>query len=164
MTFKDAKTSDFVCGQVWGRHNVNFYLLDQVCARLSFTATQAAVKNLCETWPLARIKLVEDKANGTAIMESLQGIIPGFVAVEPKGSKDERLSAVTPFMEAGNVWIPSEKECPWIGDWLDELCMFPMGAYDDQVDATSQALLRFSQNASGQGVPLGVGESPSWSF
>ena len=162
MAFKDVKTSDYVCGQVWGRQKSNFYLLDQVHARLDFVATCLALQKMCRDWPLARLVLVEDKANGTAIISALRGIVPGLVPVEPHGTKDARLSAVTPYMEAGNVWIPDERQCPGIGEWLDELCVFPFGKNDDQADATSQALLRFSEMSGGQGAPLGVGESPSW--
>ena len=31
----------------------------------------------------------------------------------------------------------------WLEDYLHELACFPTGAHDDQVDATSQALLRW---------------------
>jgi len=39
MTFKDTKASDYVVGQVWLRIGVTAYLLDQVRARMNFTAT-----------------------------------------------------------------------------------------------------------------------------
>ncbi len=38
-TFKDTDGTDFVVGQVWGRKGPNAYLLDQVRARMSFTAS-----------------------------------------------------------------------------------------------------------------------------
>lgn len=144
MTFKDNKSSDFVVGQVWVRKGAEVFLTDQVHARLSFTATLAAVKRMATRWPQATAKLVEDKANGTAVMDSLRKEVPGLVAVEPHGSKYARASAVSPFVEAGNVWFPSAEVALFDVDGLiEEAVAFPNAAHDDQVDALSQALARF---------------------
>jgi phage terminase large subunit-like protein len=32
---------------------------------------------------------------------------------------------------------------PWVGDFIEECAAFPNGAHDDQVDAMTQALLRW---------------------
>jgi phage terminase large subunit-like protein len=34
MAFKETKTSDFVCGQVWAKQDANKYLLDMVLERM----------------------------------------------------------------------------------------------------------------------------------
>jgi hypothetical protein len=44
---------------------------------------------------------------------------------------------------AGNVWLPSPQEQPWVEQFLAEAQSFPVGAHDDQIDAMSQALQRF---------------------
>lgn len=144
MTFKDNKSSDFVVGQVWVRKGAEVFITDQVHARLSFTATLAAVKRMVGRWPQATAKLVEDKANGTAVMDSLRKEVPGLVAVEPHGSKFARASAVSPFVEAGNVWFPSAEVALFdVDSLIEEAVAFPNAAHDDQVDALSQALARF---------------------
>lgn len=139
--FKDLSTSDFVVGQVWGRVGAEYYLLDQTRDRMDFPATLQAVQQLSNKWPRARAKLIEDKANGTAVIQVLKKEIPGIIAVEPQGGKEARASAVSPSIEAGNAYLP--QNAPWVKDFVDECAAFPNGAHDDQVDAMSQALLRF---------------------
>jgi predicted phage terminase large subunit-like protein len=142
MTFKDSKNTDYVVGQVWGRVGADCYLLDQVRARMDFPTTVQAVRTLSARWPEARAKLIEDKANGPAVIATLRREISGLIPVEPQGGKAARVAAVSPVIEARNVWLP--QEAPWVGDFVEECAAFPNGRYDDQVDAMSQALLRLT--------------------
>lgn len=142
MTFKDTKGSDFVVGQVWARFGADVFLLDQIRDRLDFPATCRALQALSAKWPQANAKLVEDKANGPAVIAQLRSTVPGLIAVNPKDSKYARASAVSPFQEAGNVLLPEPSIAPWIDDFIVEHSSFPNGAHDDQVDGTSQALSR----------------------
>ena len=148
MTFKDTKGSDYVVGQVWGRKGANKYLLDQVRDRMDFPKTVEAFLRLTEKWPQAAAKLVEDKANGPAVIATLQSRVPGIIPVQPQGSKEARVHAVTPDIEAGNVYLPEPSIAPWVKDFIEECAAFPNGAFDDQVDAMSQALLRFMNRKS----------------
>ena len=100
--------------------------------------------------------LVEDKANGSAIIEELQRKVMGVVAVQPLGDKLSRAYAVTPFVMAGNVYLPEQSEMPWVADYLDQMTRFNKGKYDDMVDMTTQALFRlkdFVANAPEQPQP-----------
>jgi len=142
MTFKDTKASDFVCGQVWGRRGADCYLLDQVLGRMSFVETIRKFRALAAKWPQALLKLVEDKANGPAVISSLARKVPGIVPEEPVGSKEARASAVSPLVEAGNVYLPAADLAPWVDAFIEECAGFPNAAHDDQVDAMSQALNR----------------------
>jgi len=142
-TFKDTKGSDYVVGQIWGRIGALFYLLDQVRAKLNFPATLQAVKNLTAKWPNAFLKLIEDKANGPAVISTLTTQIPGLVPVNPEGGKEVRAHAVSSAAEAGNVFLPDPSIAPWINDFVEECAAFPNGANDDQVDGMTQALNRF---------------------
>jgi predicted phage terminase large subunit-like protein len=146
MTFKDTEGTDFVVGQVWLRRGIDVYLLDQVRGRMSFVETLQRFRSLTARWPQATLKLVEDKANGPAVISSLSHKIPGIVAEEPTGSKRARASATTPFAEAGNVWLPEDEIAPWIGDFIEEAAGFPTATHDDQVDAYSQAINRLLLN------------------
>lgn len=145
MTFKDTKTADFVVGQVWGRKGADKYLLDQVRDRMDFPATIQAVRTLSAKWPQARVKLVEDKANGPAVIATLKKEISGLIPVEPQGSKESRAWAVSAEVEAGNVYLPDPSIAPWVHDFIEECAAFPNGANDDQVDAMSQALMRLNK-------------------
>lgn len=140
--FKDAETSSYVVGQVWGVSGVDRYLLAERREHLSFTATRTAIRAMAASWPEADLILIEDKANGTAIIDDLRRAISGVVPVSPDGSKEARAAAVTPECESGNVILPSEQIAPWVTDYIEELCQFPRGRYNDRVDATSQALTR----------------------
>ncbi|NPV30507.1 MAG: phage terminase large subunit, partial [Firmicutes bacterium] len=142
MAFKETTSSDFVVGQVWGRKGADKYLLDQVRDRMDFPTTVQTVRALSAKWPQAYAKLVEDKANGPAVIATLKREIAGLIPVEPQGSKEARAAAVSPQIEAGNVYLPDPSIAPWVHDFIEECSAFPNGANDDQVDAMTQALLR----------------------
>ena len=140
MAFKGTDSSDFVVGQVWGKAGANFYLLDQTRGRWDFVQTLEMVKLLTKRHPKAWTKLVEEKANGAAVMSQLRSTVGGFVPIVPKESKEARAFSVTPLWESGNVFLPPH-EVEWVDrDFLPELLTFPAGAHDDQVDAHDQAL------------------------
>lgn len=141
-TFKDTKSSDFVVGQVWGRVNADRYLLDQTRDRMDLPTTMQAIRNMTAKWPKAKRKLIEDKANGTAVIQMLQREISGLIPVEPEGGKEARANAVSPEVESGNVYLPDPEGAPWVNDFVEEASAFPNGANDDQVDGMTQALNR----------------------
>src|SRR5579863_1971731 len=87
-------------------------------------------------------KLVEDKANGPAVISALQHEISGLIAVNPEGGKLSRAQAVSPQAESGNVYLPHPALAQWVDGFIEELASFPNAAHDDQVDAMSQALHR----------------------
>lgn len=142
MAFKDTDSSDFVVGQVWGRRGVDAYLLEQVRGRWDFVETCNQVERLAAVWPQAVLKIVEDKANGTAVIASLKHRIAGIVPEEPQGSKEARARAVSPLVEAKNVYLPAPGIAPWVGALIEECAGFPTATNDDQVDALTQALNR----------------------
>jgi predicted phage terminase large subunit-like protein len=145
LSFKGGDASDFVVGQLVGRHGADCYILDQERGRWSFTETAAKVKELAERararFPrIAPRILIEDKANGPAVIDALKREVSGIIPVEPDGSKEARAHAVTALFEAGNVLLPDRSLAPWVDEYRLELTRFPSGAHDDQVDATTQAL------------------------
>lgn len=158
MAFKDTDGSDYVVGQLWGRDQANLYLLAQIRAHLDFTETVAAVKALyewaSESWRVSAI-LVEDAANGPAVITTLRRQIAGLIPVKPEGGKEARAHAVTPLIESGNVYLPEGQIPAPVGyeptaadELIEECASFPNGAYDDQVDALTQALLRLGRQRS----------------
>ncbi len=147
LTFKDTLGSDFVCGQVWGRIGPNFYLLDRTYRRLSFSNTLTAIETQLRRWPSIGPKLIEDKANGPAVMSVLVLQVSGLIPINPEGSKVTRANAVSYLHRAGNVYYPPDYEGQ-IGDEAHVECMvkFPLAKHDDTVDAETQALLYFIKN------------------
>lgn len=142
MSFRDTKAGSYVVGQVWGTVGADRYLLDQIRFRGDFPQTLQMFRAFCTKWPQCRLKLVENKANGPAIVASLRHEVNGIVEVNPIGGKLARASAIAPIVESGNVYLPDPKTNPWVHDFIEECASFPHGSNDDQVDAMSQALAR----------------------
>ncbi len=143
-TFSAGNDNDFVAGQVWARSGGKYYLLPyRTYDRLDFGPTMAAIKSCHAKFPRAHAILIEDKANGPAIISELQKEIGGVVAVNPEGGKIARAQAMAPLWEAGSIELPDPQlfDAPWIEDYLHNICAFPKAAHDDDVDATSQALI-----------------------
>ncbi len=137
-SFKGDADSDFVVIQVWARDDVDFYLLDQVRGRFDFPETLRQLKMVMVKWPQAYNKLIEDRANGSAIVQVMSKETPGIVAITPEGGKVSRANAVCKFFEGGNVRFPESAE--WLGDFESELLKFPRSKHDDQVDSMTQSL------------------------
>lgn len=143
-TFKETKDSDYVVGQRWGRVDANQYLLAQRRDRMSFTKTIAAMKAFgSEGIGGDRVirRLIEDKANGPAILDTLRDELPGLKPINPRGSKEARARAVAPLVESGNVYLPDPRMpgFEWVRDFMSEARDFPTGSHDDQIDAFTQA-------------------------
>lgn len=141
-SFKDLESSDYVVMQVWGRLGAKKYLLDQVRKKMTFPETMKRFKALVSKWPQARAKLIEDKANGSAVIQTVRDSISGIIPVEPQGGKVARAQAVSYTIEAGDVLLPCKELAYWVDDFVEECAKFPKGAHDDQVDAMTQALVR----------------------
>jgi len=142
LSFKGAEESSMVVGDVWGFHGANMYLIDETRGIWSFVRTLRAFQAFSQKWPQAGRKLVENKANGPALESVLKNKVPGILLVEPDGDKTARLWAVTPPIEAGNVYIPSPSMAgySWVPDWLQEVGQAPNGKYNDRPDTMSQAI------------------------
>ena len=108
---------------------------------------------------LALLKLVEDKANGPAIIQLLNGRMPGIVAISPKDSKMARCVSVAPAIEAGDIHVPDPRfisGSEWVEEFLLEFSRFPRGSHDDQVDAATQALDRLVTAGQSSGISIGI--------
>lgn len=136
--FKEKTDSDYVAGGVLGLLGPRVYLLDLTHERLGYTATKQAIRDKNAEYPECSHKLIEDKANGSAVIEELRRDIPGIVAVEPDGGKIARAYAASADLEAGNLFLP--EDAPWVGPFIEECCAFPNAAHDDRVDMLTQAI------------------------
>lgn len=146
FAFKGTNESDYVVGQVWIKKGADFYMIDQVKKRMDFTDSLKAVKQLKDKYPYCRKILIEDKANGPAIINVLKRTISGIIPITPKESKEARAHAVTPYYEANNVHYV--KTVPNLDEHLEELISFPNSQNDDSVDAATQALNYFASKPS----------------
>lgn len=105
--------------------------------------TMLAFRNMFKKWPKSSRILVEDKANGSAVIQMMKHEISGLIPVNPEGGKEARAYAASAEIESGNVYLPTPALCPWVNDFVEECTAFPNGKHDDQVDACTQALIYF---------------------
>lgn len=147
--FKGTDQNDFVVIQTWMRRGVHMYLLDQTCRQMDFVETCDALVAMALRWPQAALKVIEEAANGPAVMSTLRNRMGGIVGEIPQGSKIARANATAPYLEAGNILLPaSELTTPegesfaWVEDFIEEASMFPNATHDDRVDAYTQAVNR----------------------
>ena len=141
-TFKDMEASktksvDSVSIQVWGKVENRFYLLYRLNEIMGFTKTVEHIARVANEYKDYNMILIEDKANGSAIIETLSRKFRGIVPIQPEGGKYARASAISPLFEARNVYVRKTDYA-----FVDQMCDFPYSDHDDDVDACSQALNR----------------------
>lgn len=86
----------------------------------------------------------EPGSSGVDSVQYLIRLLAGFPvhAERATGDKATRAEPFAAQCEAGNV---SLVRAAWNNAYIDELCMFPSGAHDDQVDASSGAFGKVAQ-------------------
>ena len=136
--FKGTEESDFVAMTVWSKLGQSYYLRHCSNKKLDFPQTLRELRTLRALYPEAFTVLVEDKANGSAIISTMRHEMPGIIAVNPKGGKEARVHAVASVIESGNVFLP--EGASWTEEYLDQWAGFPAVPHDDMVDSSTQAL------------------------
>ena len=149
LSFKGRDDSDYVSLQVWLGIGSKEYLIDQVHGQKSFSETLAATVSLLKKWPKIGSVLIEDAANGPAILDMLKSSVPGLIPRPTGGGKEARAHAVAPRFEAGDVILPHPTLAPWVSDLVSELISFPRAKHDDQVDALTHYLAWRTTDKSG---------------
>lgn len=140
--FKTGRDNDKSACTTWGVAENGYYLLDCWAERVEFPELKKQVTALADKWRPHEI-LIEDKASGQSLVQELkrETRLP-ILPIKVDADKIARAYAVTPLFEAGRVLLL--ERAPWIADYIDELASFPVGAHDDRVDSTSQALQRLA--------------------
>lgn len=168
-TFKSTETSDYVSIQLWGLKGRNAYLWKLVNKRLDFVNTLRTVKQLYKEFPEISEFIIEDKANGPAIINVLQyeEDMPPLVPVNPLGGKLSRAQATSAFIVSGNAHVPvdftpaEEEDVEWDKNetltarekFIKQHTSFPFAKRDDMVDAQSQQLSRLLKMITGE-IPM----------
>ena len=133
---------------------------------MGFVETCNKIRELVKEYPTIDELIVEDKANGSAIIDSLHYIdgMPTIVGVNPLGGKYSRAQAVSPFVATLAVHIPDDftntelRDIEWDGKdapsgqmrFILQHSRFPFMAHDDMVDAETQALARLIKLITGE--------------
>lgn len=154
--FKGSKESHSrVSGTLWAEYGQKYFLLDEVLGHFNFPKSKALfyeaqrrkVLGTDILWSDATVKIIEDKANGTAIIDEIEelpdgtaGKIYGIHRVSPKDDKTTRLVAHTNRFHMLQILFPLPAVMPTVEEFRAELVGFPNAAHDDRVDTTTQAL------------------------
>ena len=149
--FKAEAQNDYVAIHKWGIAGNRRYWLYRRTEHLGYVATKAAIKDALHeqdvpwcsrTLPRAKILLIEDKANGPAVIDEFRldpEIGAAIIPIEPEGGKDSRAYSASADAEAGNIFLP--EDAMWQGQVVT---MFSHWAgegsipHDDDIDAFSQ--------------------------
>lgn len=137
-TFKGTDTSDFVAAEVWSMVGGDYYLRDMIHDHLSFTQTLDAIRDLAGRYSDYVGILIEDKANGSAVIDSLQSEYDSIIPVTPAGGKESRVNASSRVIRQGRVYLP--RSALWLESFIHEFTSFPNGKHDDMVDSATQVL------------------------
>jgi predicted phage terminase large subunit-like protein len=144
---KQGRQPDWTAGVLLAWASGVFYV--ENCARMRGSAAEVEklIKHTAQQdGQLTRIRLPQDPGQaGKSQAGSYVKLLAGYtVIVKPvTGSKETRASPAAAQAEAGNVKIVrtgNPARDAWIEPFLDEVCLFPGGTFDDQVDGFADAL------------------------
>jgi len=150
---KKAKSdSDFHAIHVWARRGARYYLLDRVTERMTYPVFERTMDDIHERWKTWRTgSLIEDTANGTTYLQCRRATTPVLVAFHPSSDtpgKDKSKAARAIYIErageAAQIILPCPSLAPWVEELIATLVGFPFAARDDDVDAASQIIMRWS--------------------
>lgn len=141
LAIENTEEADYSVFAVIGKKDNNLYLIDLVRDKLEFADQVNALLSLVKNYVGATV-LVEMKANGNALYDTLKRLVPRVIASTPSNqmSKLQRIYATVPSYIAGNIYMPSVKLKYWMKDVLEEVLSYPKGRYDDIIDSITQAI------------------------
>lgn len=147
---KDKDTSDYLGSVLAYKVGATIYLIDCLEKKLAFVKSVNYVRHLDETYS-GIIQVIEDKANGSPILQQLQEEVAGMQAYQPgTASKIQRLESASLYMESKNVvFVRTEfnKETKMynlseaLENLKNRLLAFPFVEHDDIIDAFSMLIL-----------------------
>ena len=147
-TEKNATNNpDYSAGVIMSRGSGGDYLIEG-CERLraSSLTVHKTVRSRAETDgtdPIVKIPQDPAQAGKDQAAQYIRELAGFTVRVHrPTGKKAERAEPLSVQAEAGNVSILRTGDPvrdAWIEPFLDEICLFPAAAHDDQVDAAADA-------------------------
>ena len=168
---KGTAGSDFNAIQVWARRDGRRYLLDRIYKRMNSIDYFRAMDGTIAKWAAfirntAGGVLVEDTANGTNYLDAREPAYLGCHLIRFHPSKDtpgtdKSKGARARFYErasqSGAIVLPSPEVAHWVGDYVENIVAFPLGAHDDDMDASSQLMMRWTLEDQSGGWSVGVG-------
>jgi len=147
---KDKDTSDFLGSVLGYRVGSVLYIIDCLEKRMAFVDSTRYVKQLDTLYP-GIIQVIEDKANGSPILQQLRDEVAGMQPFQPgTQSKMQRLESASLYMNSGNVVFVRSvmdaeshqyRRSESINSLIEKLLAFPFLEHDDTCDAFSMLTL-----------------------
>lgn len=145
---KDKETSDNLGSVVAYKKDGILYIIDALEKKMAFVKSVEYVRKIDEIYG-GIVQIIEDKANGTPILEQLQEELAGLQAFNPStASKTQRLESASLYIK-NVVFVQTERNPMTKGyelsneleHLISRLLAFPYVEHDDIVDAFSMLLL-----------------------
>lgn len=158
-SFKGEETSDWCALGLKAKIGAYYYEVDVLRQKLSYPELKKATQEFVNGWRARGIPidtvLIEDKANGPALIADLHKEITGLVPFTPKDHKIVRYRAISGILAAGQFFLPSDSACLlmpngskiplsaayWRDIYVAELLAIPGGKHDDQADQLAQGII-----------------------
>ena len=145
-----GRAPDWSAGLLMARNGRDYYILGVDRRRETAGKVQQNVRRLAEIDPVGTVvRIPQDPGQaGAAQVESYVAALAGYplkpVVTSGRGDKATRAQPWAIQAEFGHIYLvnstsPDEYLDDWIETFLDEVCAFPAGSFDDQVDAASDA-------------------------
>lgn len=165
--FSTKTTADFTVIQTWGIFDMpeedydgveswgsNLILLGSTRGKFEYPDLRRISQELYNEYR-PDVCIIEKKASGQSLIQDLRRSGLPVMDYTPDRDKVSRVYAASPMLEAGRVWLPSNKR--WADDLMEELITFPHGRHDDQVDALVMAVHYMRES-----WRLGHPDDPNW--
>ncbi len=92
--------------------SVKRYLIDEWHGKAGIIEAESAVKEMSLKHPSAIVKIIEEKANGSALSDRLEAVLIGIERFNPgSDSKEARALIIQPYLENGLIFLPADREC-----------------------------------------------------
>jgi len=142
---KSTETSDFLGSVVGYKVNGMLYVKFAMEEKMDFLAQVEYVKSIDELYP-GIIQVIEDKANGSPILNQLQEFVPGMQAYQPgTADKPKRMEYATMYFQnvifVADQWDELTQKYilnEGLRHLIKQLLAFPLLQHDDVCDAFSQ--------------------------
>lgn len=145
LTFTESETSAYNVGYCLGMKMPNIYVLGEFRRKMGVIGQLKHLPAFRSRFPASGEIIVENAANGQAVVGVLRTKIPGLKLINPVGSKEDRAEAVTWVFEGGNVLFPPDDYGLWVSEAIEEIVGFgPRAKYKDRVDSLVHGVERLS--------------------
>ena len=139
--WKSADENDFTAIHCYGINGANRWLLDFQTERMNYIEQCDNIRKMRAHFPKVSYILIEEAANGYAVIKQLSSEMTGITAIKPEGGKESR--AVAASADQTHTFLPDPQKDPRVQPLIDNFAHFAGEGtveHDDDIDAYSQAM------------------------